>query len=128
MGIVHCNFQTIFKLFDREKNLIIQKSACPDFKDTVFPVYVQVPEFTAKKIMKVQKSPQNFFFILFIHAVLAWQFFCITVSVDGYYFLCVETILGAACSYHFARSIEDPNDRNSSVSTLIHLYIHYECI
>ena len=127
MGIVHCNFQTIFKLFDREKNLIIQKSV-PILKIQYFLFTYRFPDSLPKKIMKVQKKSSNFFFILFIHAVLAWQFFCITVSVDGYYFLCVETILGAACSYHFARSIEDPSDKNFSVSTLTHLYMHVDCI
>ncbi len=78
--------------------------------------------------MKVQEKSSNFFFILFIHAVLAWQFFCITVSVDGYYFLCVETYIGTSCSDYFARSIEDPSDKKFSVSTLTHLYMHVDCI
>ncbi len=80
---------------------------------------------------KINESPRKVlkFFLLIIHSCsIGLAIFCIIVSADGYYFLCVAFFLTWPCSYGFARSIEDPNDRNSSVSTLTHLYIHYECI
>ncbi len=39
----------------------------------------------------------------------------VTMNIDGYYLLYVENIKTDTCSEYFERSIEDPNNKTTSV-------------